>query len=220
MLYYFAMDIYFLRHGETMWNREKRIQGITPHIDLTDFGVQLAEMTRDGMIARGLTFDRIYTSPLKRALHTAEIICSGLGIAPIQDERLRERSFGIYEGCKLGAGNYIDDNLRKCFEDPVNYVAVEGEESFLEVEERFAGFLNDELMPLEGKCESVLLVTHGAFMRSAMRYLLKFPLADYWKGRQPNCCVHHAKLENGKCSVIEQSAVFYDKKLADAVSSG
>lgn len=213
------MDIYFLRHGETIWNREKRIQGITPHIDLTDFGVKLAEMTRDGIVARGLTFDRVYTSPLRRAVHTAEIICEGLGVQPILDNRLRERSFGIYEGYRIGAGNYKDENLRRCFEDPASYEPVEGEESFLAVEERFGGFLHDELMPLEGKCKSILLVTHGAFMRSAMRYILKFPIDDYWKGRQPNCCVHRVRLENGQCSVMEQSIVFYNEELAASVPS-
>ena len=46
------MEIYFLRHGETEWNKVHRIQGSTEWTDLTDEGVRLAEATRDGMLAR------------------------------------------------------------------------------------------------------------------------------------------------------------------------
>ena len=52
------MEIYFLRHGETEWNRERRIQGSTEWTDLTGDGVRLAEETLGGMLAQGLTFDR------------------------------------------------------------------------------------------------------------------------------------------------------------------
>ena len=90
------MEVYFLRHGETEWNRERRIQGSTEWTDLTDDGVRLAEATRDGMIAAGLSFDRLYSSPYRRALHTAQIIGAGLGLEPMVDFRLREISVGPY----------------------------------------------------------------------------------------------------------------------------
>ena len=68
------MEIYFLRHGETEWNKVHRIQGSTEWTDLTDEGVRLAEATRDGMLASGLSFGRIFSSPYRRALHTAQIL--------------------------------------------------------------------------------------------------------------------------------------------------
>ena len=73
------MEIYFLRHGETEWNRERRIQGSTAWTDLTDEGVRLAEAALGGMLARGLAFDRIFSSPYRRAMHTAQIIGAGFG---------------------------------------------------------------------------------------------------------------------------------------------
>ena len=88
------MEVYFLRHGETEWNREKRIQGSTEWTDLTQEGVRAAEAARDGMLAAGLKFDRLYTSPYRRAIHTAQIIGVGLGLEPVVDRRLRELSFG------------------------------------------------------------------------------------------------------------------------------
>ena len=112
------MLICFLRHGETLWNREKRIQGTTPHTDLTDFGVRLAEWTRDGLAARGIRFDRAYTSPLRRAAHTAEIILRGQGCPLVADARLREMAFGPYEGTTMGDGRWEDENIRAMFQDP------------------------------------------------------------------------------------------------------
>ena len=213
------MLIYFLRHGETMWNRESRIQGTTPYTDLTDFGVRLAELTRDGMAARDLRFDRAYTSPLRRAAHTAEIVMRGQTCPLIIDDRVREMSFGKYEGTRIGDGLWEDDNIRALFRNPPAYVPPPGAETPDDVQERFQDFLQGEILPREGTCERILVVCHGGIMRTVLRYLLHTPLKDYWNGRQPNCCVHIAKLENGAFSLVEQSAVFYDPDLAATVPS-
>ena len=65
------MDIYLIRHGETDYNKKKRLQGVTD-IPLNAQGIALAEKTAAGL--RDISFDRIYTSPLIRARRTAEII--------------------------------------------------------------------------------------------------------------------------------------------------
>lgn len=214
-----AMDIYFLRHGETQWNHEKRLQGSTPYTDLTDFGVRLAEWTRDGFKARGVSFDRAYTSPLLRARHTAEIVARGLGLEPVDDARLREMDFGAYEGSLIRDGEFADDNIRNCFRDPPRYVPPPGAESFEEVEARLAAFLADEMRPLEGKCAKVLAVSHGYFMRMLVRHMMRAPLASIRGGRQPNCCVHIVRLEGGVFHLVEQGVVFYDQALAATVPS-
>ncbi|MCD8300502.1 MAG: histidine phosphatase family protein, partial [Clostridiales bacterium] len=54
------MELYIMRHGETLWNKEGRIQGATD-IDLTDFGRKLARLTGEGLARDGIVFDRIYT---------------------------------------------------------------------------------------------------------------------------------------------------------------
>ena len=58
------MDIYLIRHGETDWNRMKKLQGTTD-IPLNAYGIELAEKTAEGL--KDIPFDRIYTSPLIRA---------------------------------------------------------------------------------------------------------------------------------------------------------
>ena len=213
------MLVYFFRHGETMWNREKRIQGTTPHTDLTDFGVRLAAWTRDGLAARGVRFDRAYTSPLRRAAHTAEIILEGQSCPLVADGRLREMGFGPYEGTRMGEGLWADDNIRAMFKDPVNYRPPAGAETFDAVAARLSDFLENEIAPLEGKCETVLAVGHGGLMRTLLTILLHTPVAKYWDGRQPNCCAHIVSVEDGVFTLAAQSAVFYDEALAATVPS-
>ncbi len=213
------MLIYFLRHGETPWNREARLQGATPYTDLTDFGVHLAELTRDGFAAQGIRFDRAYTSPLRRAVHTAEIVLRGQDCPLVADARLREMGFGRYEGSQIRDGFWEDDNVRTLFQDPANYHPPAEAETFEAVSARVSDFLENELSPLEGSCRNILAVSHGGFMRSLLLILRKTPLGDYWKGRQPNCCVHIVLLEKGVFSLVRQSAVFYDAELAKTVPS-
>ena len=92
--------IYLVRHGQTEFNRERRIQG---HVDspLTDLGVRQAEAV--GRLLRDLIRDpvgwRVVSSPLGRAVSTAEIVAARLGGLPVElDERLKEMSWGSHDG--------------------------------------------------------------------------------------------------------------------------
>lgn len=198
------MEVYLLRHGETPWNSEKKIQGSTEWVDLSATGVELAERTRDGLLAEGLEFDRIFSSPLLRALHTARIIGDGFGMTPETDARLQEMNFGKYEGTCMLEGKFADENIRACFKDPPSFVP-DGGESFDDVLSRAGDFIEKAILPLEGKAGRVLAVSHGAFMRSFTRYVTGRPLKDYWQGVQPNCCVHVFDVSGGKISVRDMS---------------
>ena len=65
------MKIYFVRHGETDWNKDRKIQGQV-NISLNEFGRHLARETAKGL--KEIPFDVCFTSPLDRARETAEII--------------------------------------------------------------------------------------------------------------------------------------------------
>lgn len=202
------MEIYFIRHGETEWNRVHRIQGSTEWTDLTEEGVRLAEATRDGMIAKGLSFDRIFSSPYRRALHTAQILGASFGIEPIVDNRLREISFGPYEGTRYGKGLFTDDNIRSCFVDPPRYVARDGAESFDSVLVRIRAFVDETLVPIADTCSRVLVVAHGGVLRTVLRIVGELPLSDFWKGSQPNCCAHVCSLDGGHLVLKSRAVVF------------
>lgn len=195
------MEIYFMRHGETDWNRKRLIQGSTAWTDLTDAGVHAAEAARDGLLAAGIAFDRLYSSPYRRAMHTAQIVGAGLGLVPTEDARIREISFGPYEGTRYSEGAFKDDNIRACFMDPPSYAARGGGESFDEVAQRVSDFLFSELAPLEGHAARVLAVAHGGVLRTVLRIATGLPLSDFWKGHQPNCCAHVLELVDGRLSL-------------------
>ena len=93
------MMLYIVRHGETDWNRQKKVQGHTD-IPLNEYGRHLAEETAEGM--KDIPIDIGYTSPLKRARETAEIILKGRNIPLLDEPRIQEIGFGIYEGIHTG----------------------------------------------------------------------------------------------------------------------
>ena len=205
-------NVYFLRHGETDWNREKRLQGSVSNTVLTAEGVRMAEKTADGMFKTGMGFDRIYTSPYVRARDTARIVARKTGPEPVVDRRLREMCFGKYEGLHYGAGNYPDENLRLFFEgDADQYVPQgNGAESFAQVQSRLRDFLENELRPQDGKVTNILCVAHLLVLKSLVRELAGEDATTATKKTlQPNCCVHTVRYEGGKFKLVDTGRVYY-----------
>lgn len=95
---------YFLRHGETDWNRERRLQG---HIDIPLNATGEAQALSARAIAASLGLKSIAVSSLMRARRTAEIVNDGLGLAITELPDLREFSCGPYEGST--DGTWLDD---------------------------------------------------------------------------------------------------------------
>jgi 2,3-bisphosphoglycerate-dependent phosphoglycerate mutase len=86
-----------VRHGETDWNASARIQG-QRDIPLNDKGRWQAERAAQSLRSAGEPLAAIYSSDLLRAHATAQAIAAAHGMQVLRDERLRERSFGAYEG--------------------------------------------------------------------------------------------------------------------------
>ncbi len=89
---------FVLRHGQTDWNREARLQGSTD-IPLNTIGREQAKTAGEVLLGQGI--DLIVASPLSRALETAQIVGARLGLEPIIDPRLIERNFGRFEGMTI-----------------------------------------------------------------------------------------------------------------------
>ena len=87
--------LYIMRHGRTDWNVRHKLQGRTD-IPLNEEGRRMAE--KAGEEYRNIPLDLCFCSPLVRARETAEIVLRGRNIPIRTDDRLREMSFGIYEG--------------------------------------------------------------------------------------------------------------------------
>lgn len=99
-------SFYFLRHGETDWNKQQKIMGQSD-ILLNKTGILQARTVAEKI--QGLPIDTIVTSPLKRAYKTAEIICNKISYQPIFiDNDLQEFCWGIMEGKVKGDCSYKD----------------------------------------------------------------------------------------------------------------
>ena len=119
------MIVYLMRHGQTDWNKEYRLQGATD-IPLNEEGRRQAKEAAEKM--RDIPFECVYSSPLIRAKETAQIISAFHDIPTVVDDRLKEMSFGIYEGT---TPDYEKQDINRVllFEAPHRFVP-QGGESF------------------------------------------------------------------------------------------
>lgn len=203
------MEIYIIRHGETVWNREKRLQG-TSDIELNEEGRRLAKET--GKNLWQIEFDIVYASPLKRAYKTAELIVAGRPITVIRDNRIREIGFGVLEGKTIDQMTEDERKLvNQFFESPEIYIPAEGGEQIEDAVERATNFMKEQIEPLEKKgYKRVMIVAHGAINKAIMMYIKKHGKELFWSGEfQKNCNAIIVNYKNGCYQVISEENIFY-----------
>lgn len=200
------MEIYFVRHGETEWNRQHMLQGHSD-IPLNDAG--LAGARKAARALKDISFDRAFASPLARARKTAEIIASehaGLKVEVNMD--LIEMCFGKCEGLNLHKEELPEEEerlrqqLRRWFQDPEHADPVPGGESVKEVKARCRHFLETVIAPLEDHCERILVVAHGGILRSMESVIRQEADQEFWNGPiAPNCGAMVCTMEKGKLQI-------------------
>jgi len=198
-----------IRHGETEWNVKRRFQGRSD-IPLNDEGRRLAHVTAEAMA--DIPFTRVYTSPLKRAYETAMIIKGGRDIPVIEEARIIEIGFGVYEGlcCAKEGYNIPDPSFMNFFEQPEAYEPPEGAESIEELRARTADFLNEITHNKDMENETILISTHGAALRGLLSNINHIEICDFWGGGvHKNCAVTIVDVKNGRASIVEEGKTFY-----------
>ena len=204
------MKIYLVRHGETEWNKEYRLQG-QADTQLNDYGRELAQITADAL--KDIPFDLIFHSPLSRARETAYILKRDREIEIIADERLREMSFGIAEGCNI---REIKDNpqdpMYNFLRYPGEYIPPQKAERFEEVTARSTAFMQEAVIPLEGVCENILIVAHGAINRTILNSIAGIPVSDFWNIRLKNCAVSIIDVTDGQLTLEQEGDIYYQSE--------
>ena len=202
------MEIYIVRHGQTVWNAARLLQGRTD-IELNEKGRELAGVTGEAL--ENVRFDRIFSSPLIRAYETACLIRGHRNIPIVRDDRLKELCFGINEGKNFKKLlENTEDPFHYFFDRPDLYQAPEGGETFEEISERAADFLRQEIEPNRKEWERVMIVGHGALNKALMRHIRQNAIADYWAGGlQRNVSMDIVKLTENGYDVIEEAKIFY-----------
>ena len=178
--------IYIIRHGQTEKNRANVLQGRSD-IPLNDSGRQQAEEVKDRFIKAGIHFDLVYTSPLIRAVQTAEIIAGG--ISQFTDNRLIEMDYGPYEGMDLADPA---PEVLEFFRDFVHNPAPKGMEPLQAIVVRLGSFLEE--IREEAAEKNILISTHAIAMKGALEYLTPDSGGSYWSKFIGNCAVYISEI--------------------------
>ena len=170
------MRIWFVRHGETEWNRTKRYQGHSD-IPLNENGRRQAQDTA-ALLAKE-TLSAIYASDLKRAVETAEAIAQTHELRVQQKPELRELHFGLWEGLRYEQiMEKWADELSLMYEHPEKGCAPEGE-GFSELAKRAWPALQ-AIREAHQEEEAIAVVAHGGTIRVLLCLLRGKPLQQLW----------------------------------------
>ena len=183
-----ATTIIFVRHGETLWNKEGRYQG---QQDSPLSQVGLIQVEQVGQFLRNRRIQTVYSSDLKRAWLTAESIAKHHQLSPVMDSRLREMSFGVWEGKTREQVKLQYPDLWDARGQDTLGTRIPGGELPSEVVQRFKDFL--EVQVSESSDQTIVVVSHGGALRLIIASLLHIPLEKSYCLHQSNAGVSELK---------------------------
>ena len=183
---------FLVRHGETVWNAEGRVQG---HLDssLTDAGLENARRMAARLTSVG--FAAAYASDLGRAQETLSIMLNGRSLPTQTLSELREKSYGSWEGSTFQEiQERYPEQYDRLFQDDVEF-APPGGESDEDLARRIDG-LAERLRLAHPGDEDILLLAHGGSLRALLVSLLELPVRSLW----------HFRLDNSSLSIVGTSS--------------
>lgn len=183
--------LYIVRHGQTAQNLAQVLQGRSDY-PLNEAGLRQAHEAARLLRSEGIFFDHVFSSPLIRAVQTAEILAPGR--SPTLDNRLIEMDYGPYEGTDL---NHLPQEILTFFSDFVHNPAPEGMEQLSSVVQRAGSFL-DEVRNLPG---NILISTHAIAMKGILEYCTPESKGSYWSKYIGNCEVYTAENRESRIGI-------------------
>jgi len=188
--------LYITRHGETLWNLERRMQG---HNDspLSELGLQQAGWLKAALSV--ISFDAVYSSPCLRALRTAEIICSGRIIEIASEPGLIEIGLGAWEGKQIDAvARLYPEQSADFWKAPARFKPAGSGETFRQVQDRAVRAVAEIVQ--KHPRQTVLLVSHAVVLKTLMAFMEGIALDEYW---------HRPFLTQASLSVVEAAGGLY-----------
>lgn len=194
-------SIYLVRHAETTWNLEGKVQGRRD----TSLSINgLAQTVKTVAFLSALPFDTIFTSPLARARAIAEPVGVVLHIPPIVLPELQEIDFGDWEGHTWNEIEAMYPAPLATWERKSPETRPDGGESLADVCRRAAKVRS---LVESSSGDLALVVAHGGFNRVFISVLLDLPLSSYDEFTQPNACISifEAKDDGWQARVIDST---------------
>ena len=180
--------IYLVRHGESKWNKLKKIQG-QQNIPLTEKGIEQAKLVGKRLVDEGI--EKIYSSDLKRAYDTAKIVGDMLKIDVIPTKGLREINFGIWEGLTADILKSKFNKEQELWLKEPEKLKIEGAESISELQARAMQEINTIIS--DNNVNNILIVSHSATLKTIILGLLGINI----------CHFKNLSLKNVSLSIIE-----------------
>ena len=171
------MHLYVARHGETLWNAENKICGRTD-LPLTEEGLRQAHLLADRVEV--LPIDMILSSPMLRAMQTAEPAAKRKNLPILTDDRLIEQNYGVYEGLDRQHPGFLANKRQFAYRYP-------GGESMMDVAHRVYSLIKElkERYP----DQNVLLVCHGGVCRLIRTYFEDMTNEEFFRYSEENAGV-------------------------------
>ncbi|MGI6151844.1 MAG: histidine phosphatase family protein [Christensenellales bacterium] len=183
------MRLIIVRHGETDWNRLRKTQGMTD-IGLTQRGLKQAR--RMGARVRNMQIRCVFSSPLSRAVSTANAIASIVRAPVATDHDLREIAFGEWEGLTFDEiGERYPEELKVWNTDPHLCAPPGKAETLMQVAERCTHFLSRIRKDYEG--QTVAAVSHSVPCKAMVALSIGLPLSR----------IHSLRMDNASMSIID-----------------
>jgi len=203
-------ELILVRHGETEWNVEEVFRGRID-VKLNETGVRQAELLAEYL--RGIKIDAIYSSPLRRALNTAEAIAGYHKLEVETTPGLRDCDFGRWQGLTL---KEVKDKYKELYAEWVNsphLVKPPHGESLDEVRERALPVVDEVIAKHEG---TVALVSHRVVNKVLICALLGLDNSHFWNIKQDVCGTTTFVYENGRFTLTKHNDTSYLRPLAKA----
>lgn len=179
-----STKLLLIRHGETKWNTLGKFQGCQD-IELTENGILQAQMLHRRLQG---DFDVIYTSPLRRAFLTAEIICASHPLSPIAEKDLTEIHFGSWEGLtyKEIRATY-PEHFTKWQTDHEIGPLYDGEQSIKNACLRVENCLQKIIATHPN--QKIAVISHGGLIKAALIALFNWHMGMYHQIALGNTCI-------------------------------
>ncbi|MFC1942372.1 histidine phosphatase family protein [Chloroflexota bacterium] len=187
------VEIILARHGETDWNTAELFRG-TIDVELNETGVRQAELL--GAYLKEVEIDAVYSSPLKRALKTAELIVGSRAMDVNIAHGLIDFDFGEWQGLSHQA---VKDRYSKLYQEWINnpeHVGIPGGETLKNVKRRAMSVVNDVLRRYNNGI--VVMVSHRVVNKVLVCALLGLENSHFWNIRVDTCGITRFDYETGK----------------------
>lgn len=166
--------LFVARHGQTLWNAQNKVCGITD-IELTAEGIKQAEILAN--LIRDKNINLIMSSPLKRAVDTGKIISDICDIPITIDDRLIEQNYGVFEGVDRKNESFLNNKRNFAVKYPNG-------ESMMQVAYRIYGLLEE--IKSQHKDKNILIITHGGVCRVINTYFKDMSNDEYFNYSMKN----------------------------------